>query len=228
MKKTILFFVLLVFMIGAYGCNMKVQEKRDSMVTYINDKYTDDKFEFVCVTGGHLGSNVKKIIVSSEKYPNKKIRVVCSEKNDRLIYSDNYLNIKYEKETYACIKSALISGYGENVYLNYIPSDTPSCDSGSAATTFEEYITSSDTYVYFSAVVVEASNDENEILSKIKDIFSDVVVRAHIFFVDENDSLENNGADIIEKKSYERSLFIIKDDVDNYKIIEWMAGYESK
>lgn len=228
MKKTILFFVLLFLTIGAYGCNMKAQEKRDSMIIYINNKYTDDKFTFVSVTGGHWGSNTSKIIVSSKNYPEKKIRVVCSEDDGKLIYSDNYLNIKYEKETYEYIKNTLVSCFGDNIYLQYIPSDATSCDKGSGDTTFEEYISSSDTYVYFSAVVIESSKDEDEILSKIKEIFRDSVVRAHIFFVDKKTSLENNGAKIIEEKSFNKSLFIVKDSINNYKTVEWMAGYESK
>lgn len=228
MKKTLLFFVLLLLMIGAYGCNMNAREKRESMVTYINTKYTDDKFEFVCVTGGHWGSNTSKILVRSEKYPEKKICVICKEIDGELVYSDTYLNVKYEEETNNHIKNKLTKEYGENVYFEYIPDDSASAPSDAIINSFEDYISSPDTYVYFYAVVVEESDDETEMFTKVRTLFDDSVIRAHIYFVTANESLENNGKEIIEKKTYKKSLFIIKDKIDSYKLIEWVDGYGSE
>ena len=61
-KKLFSFLMVIFLMIGVCGCTMKNQDKIDAMVSYINDKYTDDSFEFVKISGGHIGSNTTKII----------------------------------------------------------------------------------------------------------------------------------------------------------------------
>lgn len=203
---------------------MKGQDKVDMMVSYINDKYSDDTFEFVSMSGGHLGSNTTKIIVKSEKYPNKEIRVICSEVDGKEIYSDTYLNVKFENETYEFIKDALVSEYGENVYLKYIPDDTASFESGSSSTTFEEYVSDPSTYIYFSAAVVGTAYDEEATLNRIKSIFADAVISAHIYFMNDDDSLSDNANKLIKNKEYTKKLYIIKETVDQYSKIEWTYG----
>ena len=47
------------------------------MMDYISEKYPDDSFEFMNLTGGHLGSEDTKIYVRSRKYPDKEIKVIC-------------------------------------------------------------------------------------------------------------------------------------------------------
>lgn len=224
MKKTILFLMVIFLMIGACGCGMKGQDKVDMMVSYINDKYSDDTFEYVSMSGGHLGSNTTKIIVKSEKYPDKEIRVICSEVNGKNVYSDTYLNVKFEDETYAFIRDALVGEFGENVYLKYIPDDTASFEHGSSSTTFAEYISDPSTYIYFSAAVVGSVEDEEATLNKIKTLFVDSVVSAHIFFMNTNDSLAENAARLIENKEYSKRLYIIKETVDQYSKAEWTDG----
>lgn len=224
MKKTVLFLMVILLMIGVCGCSMKGQDKVDMMVSYINDKYSDDHFEYVSMSGGHLGSNTTKIIVKSEKYPDKEIRVICSEVDGEDVYSDTYLNAKFETETYEFIRNALVGEYGENVYLKYIPDDTASYENGSSSTTFEEYISDPSTYIYFSAAVVGNVDNEEATLNKIKSIFADAVLSAHIYFVDTDDSLSDNATGIIENKEYTKRLYIIKETVDQYSKTEWTDG----
>lgn len=224
MKKTVLFLMVILLMIGVCGCSMKGQDKVDMMMSYINDKYSDDHFEYVGMSGGHLGSNTTKIIVKSEKYPDKEIRVICSEVDGEDVYSDTYLNAKFETETYEFIRNALVGEYGENVYLKYIPDDTASYENGSSSTTFEEYISDPSTYIYFSAAVVGNVDNEEAALNKIKSIFADAVLSAHIYFVDTDDSLSDNATGIIENKEYTKRLYIIKETVDQYSKTEWTDG----
>lgn len=224
MKKTVLFLMVIFLMIGVCGCDMKGQDKVDMMVSYINDKYSDDSFEYVSMSGGHLGSNTTKIIVKSEKYPDKEIRVICNEVNGENIYSDTYLNIKFETETYEFLRNALVMEYGENIYLKYIPDDTASCENGSSSTTFEEYVSDPSTYIYFSAAVIGTVDDEESTLNRIKSIFADAVISAHIYFVDTDDSLSDNANKLIENKEYAKRLYIIKETVDQYSKTEWTDG----
>lgn len=224
MRKTVLFLMVILLMIGACGCSMKGQDKVDMMVSYINDKYSDDNFEYVSMSGGHLGSNTTKIIVKSEKYPDKEIRVICSEVDGKNIYSDTYLNVKFETETYEFIRNALVGEYGENIYLKYVPDDTASYENGSSNTTFEEYISHPSTYIYFSAAVVGTVDDEEATLNKIKSIFADAVLSAHIYFVNTDDSLSDDATSLIENKEYAKRLYIIKETVDQYSKTEWTDG----
>lgn len=224
MKKTILFLMVIFLMIGACGCSMKGHNKVDMMVSYINNKYSDDNFEYLSMVGGHLGSNTTKIVVKSEKYPGKEIRVICSEIDGENIYSDTYLNVKFETETYEFIHDVLVKEYGENIYLKYIPDDTASYENGSSSTTFEEFISDPSTYIYFSAAVTDAADDEESTLNRIKSIFSDAVISAHIYFVDTDDSLSDKATNLIENKEYTRRLYIVKDTVDQYSKTEWTDG----
>lgn len=203
---------------------MKKQNKVDIMVSYINNKYKDDTFEFVSMSGGDLGSNTKKITVSSKKYPDKNIRVICSETDGEDIIYDTYLNIKFEKETYEYIKNTLIEGYGENIYLKFYPNDTNSCKNGSDKTTFEEFISYSDTFVYFIAAVPDGAEDEELAFSKLKELFSDSVISGRVYFIDTDESLAENGERLIEAHEYAKRLYFVKDTVQSFSHAEWTVG----
>lgn len=224
MKKTVLFLMVILLMIGVCGCSMSDQRKIEAMVSYINEKYTDDTFEYVSMSGGHLGSNTTKIIVKSEKYPDKKIRVICSEVDGNKCYSDTYLNVKFEEETYKFIHDALATEYGDNIYLKYIPDDTGSFENGSCSTTFEEYISDPTTCIYFSAAVADTADDEESTLDRIKLIFAEAVFSAHIYFIDTDDSLAVKATEIIENNGYIKRLYIIKSNADRYSKAEWKDG----
>ncbi len=204
--------------------NMKGQEKIDKMLSYINSKYADDNFEYVSVTGGHLGSNTTKIIVNSEKFPGKEIRVICSEVDGSEVYSDTYLNVKFEEKTNTYIRDILVRLYGDNIYLKYVPDDTASMEDGSSSTTFEEYIADSNTYIYFSAAVVGKADNEEAELTKIKGAFEDAIVSGHIYFFDTNESLETSANNLIETKAYTKRLYIVKENVNEYSKTEWTDG----
>jgi len=227
MKKTLVFFMVIILTIGACGC-MKRDTKNDRMMSYINNKY-DDNFTFERIYGGSAGSDVDKIIVSSEKYPGKEIRVICSESDGKEIFSDTYLNIKFEEETYNYLSNSLSEIFGLNIYLKYIPDDISSMKDASDDTTFSEYISNEDTYIYFSAAVCSEVTDENIVFDKIKNVFSDAVVCGDIYFISENvvlsgDNGKSNALEYIKQGKYKKSLFFIKKTIDEYSKVEWKNG----
>ncbi len=227
MKKLILLLIVISLMICVCGCsvsNMKGQDKIDRMLSYINNKYADDSFEYVSVTGGHLGSNTTKIIVKSEKFPEKEIRVICSEVDGDQVFSDTYLNVKFEEQTYTYIRDALTRLYGDNIYLKYIPDYTASMEGGTSSTTFEEYIADSSTCIYFSAAVPGKADNEEEELSKIKDSFKNAVVSGHIFYIDSNESIQDSANALIDAKAYAKRLYIVKENISEYSKTEWTDG----
>lgn len=227
-KKTVLFLLTIFLMISTFGCGMKGQNKVDMMVSYINDKYPDDHFEYVSMSGGHLGSNTTKIIVKSRKHPDKEIRVICSEVDGEFIYSDTYLNIKFEEETHSYIEYALSNAFKTRVYVWYIPDDIGGMENGTSETLFTEYISDSSTFVYFNAIVFADEIDEEDAVAKIKTAFADGVVQGHIYFVriENADKNEDDPMMLIEHNQYYKRLYFVKSDVEQYKSFEWTDGVQ--
>ena len=152
MKRVILIFFLCILVIGVSGCMNGRKAMYDRMVSYMNEKY-DDKFEFITAYGGSLGSNVRRITVSSEKYPGKEISVRCILENDNEIYSDNYIGVKYEEQTRELIRSILQSCYGQEVFLIYRVNNLAMPPSFTADMSFDEYKAESGAAVTFTAIV---------------------------------------------------------------------------
>lgn len=201
-------------------------EKNNMMLSYIKNKYPDDNFEYVSVTGGYLGSNTKKIIVRSEKYPDRQIRVICVDKDGDLTFSDTYLNVKFEKETRDYIEKSLSNAFGEKIYVQYTPSNAGNMKDGNADTSFSQFISDSTTYVYFVGVVVCDNVDESEAFDKIEKAFADGVVLGDIYFVDSTheQDFENNAFSLVEEQKYTKTVFFIKSAVDQYKTVKWKYG----
>lgn len=225
-----LLLVLLFATTTLSGCHkIEAQQKIDRMLDYINAKYTDDSFTYVSVTGGHLGSNVTKIIVNSEKYPEKGIRVICTEVDGSEKFADTYLNIKFEQETRAYIENALCEEYGTNIYVKYTPGDVAVEDNGTSDTTFSEYLVNENTYISFSAVVSGVVMDEEKTFENIKAMFSDAVIRGNIYYVEENVELSGENSSktaqqYIETQTYSKRLYFVKESIDNYSRVEWTEG----
>lgn len=228
LKRLFFLFLTSLFIMGAVGCEMSGRmngkDRVNRMVSYINDKYPDDSFELVTMSGGYLGSDDKKILVKSEKYPDKEIRVICYENEGKEYFSDTYLNVKFEKETYEYIKNSLSDSFDTSVYVDYTPDDTASVKNGSSTTSFSDFISDESTYIYFNAIVVTDDFDENDMLEKVKKAFNNGVVLGNIYFVNSSYTSQLNEADpfvLIEEQKYDKLLFIIKDSVEEYKRIEW-------
>jgi len=229
MKKTLAFFLILTLMIGACGCNMKNQDKINRMLLYMNTKYSEDAFDFKCMDGGNLGSNETKILVTSRNYPQKWIRVTCTTLNGEEIYTDTYLNVKYEEQTREYIEEKLVGLFGENIYLTFEAGDVASKNNDSSEATFAQYLKSEDTYIFFEALVCGDSSDPDAALEKVKTAFSDAVLRGMIYYVDADVKLTgedgvNTAKQILRQQTYAKRLFFIKTSLETYSKADWTDG----
>ena len=210
MKKLVITLIIFLITIGLCGC-MRIQAKAkvDRMLDYINNKYSDDTFEFVSMYGGYLGSNVTQITVVSNKFPDTAIHVICSEVDGKEIFTDNYLNIKFEDQTLKYLEDLFTVEFGENFYLKYIPNNLSCTENGSSNTTFDEYIVAQGSHIYFSSAICRNIEDEDSAFETINKMFSNATVSGDIFFIDEDVKLSGkDGAEraqeYIEEKTYKR------------------------
>jgi ABC-type molybdate transport system substrate-binding protein len=224
MKKILAVLLILTFVFSLTGCNeYHRNDMINEMLIYVNEKYTDDTFQYVSMSGGHIGSNVTKIIVSSEKYPDKEIRVICTEVDGEKIFTDTYLNFKFEEQTRDYIKDKLQEEFGNNVYLKYIPDDLACTEDGSSDTTFEEYINEESSSIYISVAVPYEVENKETVNNLLQDIFSDIALSGDIYFFDVETDI---GADIIEKietKQYSEKVYISKTEIKEKYQIEWSS-----
>ena len=69
-------------------------------------------------------------------------------------------------------------------------------------------------------------NTKDAIFNEIKDAFSSATVIAHLYFVDENIAPYNYDTYdeftwYIQNDQYNNRLFLIKENVDEYSLLEW-------
>ena len=217
-------------MMSDFSDFMGFDERYDinEFVNYMNEKYTDDTFTYKNITGGHLGSNTKKVLVESQKYPRKPITVIRTREDGNYDYTDTYLGVKFEEQTRTYLKNKLSEKFGNKVYVDYIADDLACTSNGSSYTTFEEYIANEYSHIFFEAIIGCDVNDNTKdaILNKIKDAFSSATILANIYFVDENIASSNYDTydeftSYIQNKQYNKKLFLIKENVNEYSKLEW-------
>lgn len=227
MKKAVLFFIVVLLVIGVCGCDMKRESKQDIMLNYINEKY-DDTFTFKSVFGGSAGSNTKKIIVTSGKFPGEDVYVVCTEIDGIQTFTDNYLGVKFANKTKETLSAQIEQCFGKNFYLSYIPANLACTENGSDQTTFEQYVAEESSFISFEAIVTGSisDSDKDAIIEKIKTAFSNMSAIGRIYFVnDVVDFTAENGRDLfvscVERKEYSHELYF-KCNVNNgITIKEW-------
>lgn len=159
----------------------------DMMVEYLNERYPGDSFKYKGPFGGGTGASSKLIIASSENYPDAEVYVSCKHEDDKYIFADNYLAVKYENQTRNKINGLLDDCFGSDVYFSYKVSSLDFTE-GSADMPFEQYIAEPTSGLSFVAVVgVGYSNeDENVTAERIRSVFetSGMTVRASVYFDD--------------------------------------------
>ncbi len=224
MKKTLLFLLVILFVIGACGCMRfnKSTTLEEQMVQQINEKYTDDKFTYKAPFGGGAGADSKKIIVSSEKYPDEDIFVVYSESG----YADNYLSVKYQQQTEKLIRDTVDSVL-ECDYLLFYESDMSACPNPDGVLSFDEFIEKKESGISFTVVAKEMVSDkeifENEIKKAI--ICAGICCTGTIYF--DNNSGEYDSLDF-EKLSgylfrdlYQDVCVFVMDNNESFKSLSW-------
>jgi len=191
MKKTAVFFMVILLMIGACSCVKKEANNGsvvNAMVAYVNEKYPEDEFYYKAPTGGGAGVSQKTIIVSSKNYPNNDIYIRYSIIDEHEVYSDNYLSVKYAEQTKSIVYKSFSRVFLNDFYLFYQP-DNYACPNNSGNFSFEEYISSKDSNIGFVVIVNDTANHRNSIERELEKILVDsgMCIRATIYFDDSND-----------------------------------------
>ena len=228
MKKILAVLLILTFVFSLTGCNeYHRNDMVNDMLTYMHEKYTDDTFEFVSMSGGHIGSNVTKIIVASEKYPDKEVRVICTEVDGEKIFTDTYLNFKFEEQTREYIKDKLQKEFGNNIYFKYVPDDLACTEGGSFETTFEEYINEESSHIYISVAVPYEVENKEAVNNLLQNIFSDIALSGDIYFFDAETDIDADITEKIETKQYSEKVYISKTETEEKYQFEWSSEIRS-
>lgn len=154
----------------------------NQILQYMNEKYTDDTFVYEGPTGGGAGADMKSIIVSSRKYPGKKI--YAHYMADRTpAYTDNYLSVAYEQETKARIAEVLDRALACEYLLIYDISRF-ACPNPDGMMDFEAYIGSSESCIGFTVVAKEKVTDQAAFETALKQaiIAAGICCDATIYF----------------------------------------------
>ena len=227
MKKSIyrstLLIVLFSLLIFIGGCTVIPKSvRKDLIVGYLNDKYTDDHFEFVDYVGGKPWSDdVLPILCSSKNYPNKNIKVSYFAQEDK--YYDSYYEVKYAKELdkyVSGIEKELFPGYKTN-HLSFDDNtfhasmlDLP------PNTTFKEYLRNSKVCLKFCCESKSYEIDKKFFEDNIDSFFKNSDLKPHSVEVYFSDNIDRDLSEVIDDTF--NYLFICYDkDGEIIKEIEW-------
>ena len=171
---------------GVTGC-MRRESLADQMVNYMNEKY-EDRFTYSAPFGGGTGGSARQILVTSEKYPDAEIVVTYSSEAES--YSDNYVEHKYEQQTYELLEEVLSGAVQTEVLLTYEVGYHGTTDNFSEETTFEEYVSDFDALIQFIAVIKEDCelNDRDEFVQILQNKFSEhqLLAQGRLYFAEES------------------------------------------
>ena len=218
--RSALLLVLFSLVVFIGGCTLIPKGvRKDLMVDYLNDKYTDDHFEFIDYSGGKPWSNESvTILCSSEKFPDKTIKIRYVTKDNK--YYDNDLGVKYAgqldeyvdelaKELFPDYKTKHAS-YSENT-TNAMLLDLP------ADTTFDDYLKNCNevVYIYCEYDSNELEKHRNSIKNKAEETLPNKDMRFGVVDFNFTNSIDNG-----DVYSY---LHISFDGTKNNEIktIEW-------
>lgn len=155
-KRAYIIFFTLILMLGVTGCmgtnniNSNQNENvREKMIDYMENKY-NDTFVYVNSFDGGLDKNQKDIILTSEKVSGE-IYVGYKCENGIETYSDNYTQLRFQKETKSTIESILAQVIDEEILVTY--RIRRSNNNFSDTTTYDEFLNNDASAVCFYAVV---------------------------------------------------------------------------
>ena len=159
-KNKILTIALVLVMVCTSGCYYYEQNSRLKCVETMNEMFPDDHFEYLEQVYSDIDSESSDFYVSSQKFPDKKIRVNVSGKN----ITSNYNLKRYEKEIEEYFHNFFDRWYGNRCdffEVTYRPLDNDMTPL--ANMTAEEYI---DTYVTCKCVSLYLFSAEEYYLSE--------------------------------------------------------------
>ncbi len=227
-KTIVAFLIIAIMTTGVCGCMENSKRNiTEEMVQYLNEKY-DDTFTYKKPFGGMAGAESKKIICSSEKYPEKDVCVIYYEENNEEVFADNYMGVKYEESMVNALESALGSVFRDDYQLFYSVALQAITENASNDMTFEEYAAERSSGIMFTAVVGEefSASDEERIAEELeKELVSRGICcrLASVYF---NDGEKHTGKveDIsayINKKMYVKELMLKMDNNEAFTSCTW-------
>lgn len=221
------FMIISIVLLGS-GC---MRNNSNGFVSYLNNKYSDDKFEFVTFEGGTLfgGDALRTARCTSETIPKCNIYVTFNA--DENEYSDNYLDMKYSNETDDSINNVFKNAFkNENFY--FIAAKDAFCSTTKSSfldkdISFNDYKQKRGIPIY--AFVSNSSNKSNEQI--VHDLEQEIIREGlycdtiEIYVVD--DYLESINTDssvrnsIVVNGKYRDYLYATMMDSTGFDSIEW-------
>ena len=150
-KRVVACLISVAVILGMCGCSSYNEgvDIKQKMVRYMNEKYSDDTFEFKNVTGEGAGSDTQTIVVSSQKYPDTDIYV--RRVNGETSYTDNYLSVAYEDQTKELIGEVLDQVF-QCDYLLIYDVNRYACPNVDGTMSFEKYVSTRESGIGFVAI----------------------------------------------------------------------------
>ncbi len=222
MKKLISLCMILFIMIGAGGCMRTKETTTDKLLNYINSKY-DDTFHFKSVFGGAAGSNMNKILVNSEKYPDQDICVYCAETETGVEFGDNYLAVKYYQQTLSYLQETFQQVLGEKVHINYLMSNYANTEGGSDDTTLEEFLSTPTSAILVEVFACASADNRDQVEQQLLAALGSTALSATCYFAEENVDITDSQIrkKLVIDKTYTDKVYFSKDDSNGFATIEW-------
>lgn len=198
-----------------------------SMLSYMNEKYPGEEFVYAGATGE--GADIMSAMVSSSSYPDKEVYVHCYTRDGAKTgteFEDDFIGIKYEKQTYETIKSLLERVTKSNVFITYHVTEG-ACPNKDGNMTFEEYISLRDSYIGFVAVINKAVDVRWKFIDELKAAIREVGLCAQCVIYFEEDAEEfskiedSNLQDYMENGSYTDVVEISMESNRGFREVKW-------
>lgn len=226
MKKSIyrstLLIVLFSLLVFIGGCTLIPKSvRKDLIVDYLNDKYTDDHFEFVRYSGGKPWSyEALTIECKSEKYPEKAVMASYIPEDNK--YYDNYLGVKYSKQLDEYVENIGKELFPEHKTKHSIYSDNskvPPLLDMSADTDFEDYLANcgENVFLFCEYDKDELNANKEEICERTKELFQNLDMNVNHVGISFTNNIDRD-LDFVRGDAY--NCLFIEFNYDNGKRIE--------
>ena len=187
MKKISILILSVILMMGVSGCMKSENTNKDSarakIISYMEEKYNDN-FKYIDSTDGGLDPNKKEVVLSSNLISDDVVEVSYQNSNGIEVYKDDYIQKKYKKETFKLIEQIMQDVFNTETIISH--EIKKSTNTFNEDTTFEEFLKSDCSNVYFQVVVSpeyklgDIDALEEELKRKIISSFSNCGV--HVYF----------------------------------------------
>lgn len=234
-----------VFCLAIGGCMQKddnrietksSQEKvEDDLKDYLNKKYQsfNENFEFLELTGSHMGSEEREGFFQTDSFPGVKILAQRYKESGEWIYTDNYMGYYYKEESEQEISRA-VKEVVSDAKIFYQPEKStysPECDSDM---NFNEFMKNSENYFHIVIVMPEIipEDSQNEMMEylRIKAVDREIRLKGVLVCTDNVSVFEKLNQENIDnymaKESFEKSWSsqicnFSMDDHSEYLYADW-------